>query len=105
MGIIEDKINTAMRDFVRFTGDGKPGEPVDAALPVGDPASGEWNPPKKQVREAFVTLAGSAENVGGLLKMLKGPLFRLPPVQARRKSAKTMQRGQLPRPQQMLMLP
>jgi len=65
MGIIEDKINTAMRDFVRFTGDGKPGEPVDAALPVGDPASGEWNPPKKQVREAFVTLAGSAENVEG----------------------------------------
>ena len=64
MGIIADKINEAMRDFVRFTGDGKPGAPVGKPLPVGDSASGEWNPPKKQVRDAFVALAGSADDLG-----------------------------------------
>ena len=63
MGIIADKINTAMRDFVRFTGDGKPGAPVGKPLPVGDPASGEWNPPKKQVREAFTSLADVADGL------------------------------------------
>ena len=53
MGTIADLLNTAMRDFVRFTGDGLPNEPVGRPLPVGDPASGEFNPPKKQVRDAF----------------------------------------------------
>lgn len=43
--------NEFLRDFVRFTGDGMPGEPVSAPLPVGDPKSGVWNPSKKDFRD------------------------------------------------------
>jgi hypothetical protein len=47
-------INRAFREFRRYTGDGLPGEPVSAALPVGDPASGVHNPPKSEIRGAFL---------------------------------------------------
>lgn len=63
MGTIADQLNTAMRDFQRYTGDGLPGEPVGRPLPVGDPASGQFNPPKKQVRDAFLGIAGAADNL------------------------------------------
>lgn len=63
MGTIADQLNTAMRDFVRYTGDGLPGEPVGRPLPVGDPASGQFNPPKKQVRDALLAIAGAADDV------------------------------------------
>ena len=63
MGIIADLLNTAMRDFQRYTGDGLPGEPVGRPLPVGDPASGQFNPPKKQVRDAFLAIAGAADDL------------------------------------------
>lgn len=41
------------RDFVRFTGDGLPNEPVGHGLPVGDPRSGVHNPGKKPIRDAM----------------------------------------------------
>ena len=63
MGTIADLLNTAMRDFVRYTGDGLPGEPVGRPLPVGDPASGQFNPPKKLVRDAFLAIAETADDL------------------------------------------
>lgn len=45
--------NEVFRDFVRFTGDGLPGEPVNAPLPHGDPSSGVHQPSKRDIREAF----------------------------------------------------
>lgn len=63
MGTIADQLNRAMRDFVRYTGDGLPGEPVGRPLPQGDPASGQHNPPKKQVREAFLAIAATADGL------------------------------------------
>lgn len=41
------------RDFVRYTGDGLPGEPVGHPLPVGDPLSGVHNPSKAAIREVI----------------------------------------------------
>jgi len=41
------------RDFVRYTGDGLPNEPINAPLPWGDARSGVWNPPKFDIRDAF----------------------------------------------------
>lgn len=63
MGTIADLLNTAMRDFQRYTGDGLPGEPVGRPLPQGDPASGQYNPTKKQVRDAFKVLADIADGL------------------------------------------
>lgn len=63
MGIIADLLKTAMRDFVRYSGDGLPNEPAGRPLPVGDPASGQFNPPKKQVRDAFLAIAETADNL------------------------------------------
>lgn len=39
------------RDFVRYTGDGLPNEPVGRPAPIGDPASGTFDPPKKSFRD------------------------------------------------------
>jgi hypothetical protein len=46
-------VNQALRDHVRYTGDGKPSEPVGAPLPLGDPASGVFVPQKKDLRDAM----------------------------------------------------
>lgn len=63
MGTIADLLNTAMRDFQRYSGDGLPNEPAARPLPVGDPASGQFNPPKKQVRDAFLAIAERADDL------------------------------------------
>lgn len=63
MGTIADLLNSAMRDFQRYTGDGLPNEPVGRPLPVGDPASGEFNPPKRRVRDALLALAEVADGL------------------------------------------
>ena len=52
-----DAVMRAFREFVRYTGDGLPNEPLNAALPVGDPRSGTFNPPKKEVRDALLLVA------------------------------------------------
>ena len=54
-----DLINRVFREFKRFTGDGLPGEPVNAPLPVGDPQSGINNPKKHELREAFIATVQS----------------------------------------------
>ncbi|TYB83933.1 hypothetical protein [Oceaniovalibus sp. ACAM 378] len=43
-----DKI---FREFNRYTGDGKQGEPVGAPLPIGDPASGVAHIKKREIRD------------------------------------------------------
>ncbi|GLO78484.1 tail fiber domain-containing protein [Sulfitobacter pontiacus] len=63
MGTIAELLNTAMRDFQRYSGDGLPNEPAGRPLPVGDPASGQFNPPKKQVRDAFLAIAETADEL------------------------------------------
>lgn len=71
----QDIVNRALREFKRYTGDGLPGEPVNAPLPVGDPQSGVWNPRKRHQREALLAplvdldasvaeAAGFAEDAG-----------------------------------------
>jgi len=56
-------INRAFREFRRYTGDGLPGAPVSAPLPVGDPSSGMHSPAKSEIRGAFTEFE-SAFNVG-----------------------------------------
>ena len=43
--------NEVFRDYERWTGDGLPNEPVGHPLPSGDPRSGPWNPPKRDIRD------------------------------------------------------
>lgn len=52
-----DDIMREYREFKRYTGDGLPGAPVNAPLPVGDPQSGPWNPKKANLRLALGNLA------------------------------------------------
>lgn len=49
-----DAINRIYREFQRYTGDGKPGEPTNAPLPIGDPSSSAHSPNKAELRAAFV---------------------------------------------------
>lgn len=49
-----DTVNRVFREFKRYTGDGKPGEPTGAPLPIGDPTSGVHNPKKSELRAAFL---------------------------------------------------
>lgn len=46
-------VNEVFRDFTRWTGDGLPNEPTGHPLPIGDPRSGLWNPPKHDIRDAL----------------------------------------------------
>lgn len=50
----QDVVNRELREFRRYTGDGLPGEPVNAPLPVGDPQSGVHNPKKVNLRKAML---------------------------------------------------
>jgi hypothetical protein len=45
------KADEIFREFNRYTGDGKPGEPVAAPLPIGDPSSGVKHLKKREFRE------------------------------------------------------
>lgn len=51
----------ALRDHVRYTGDGLPNEPIGHPAPVGDPASGTHNPSKKDIRDAINSVTGAAD--------------------------------------------
>jgi hypothetical protein len=51
-----DVVNRLLREFRRYTGDGLPGEPVNAPLPVGDPQSGVHNPKKSELRAALLAV-------------------------------------------------
>lgn len=55
----EDDINRELREFKRYTGDGLPGEPTGAPLPIGDPSSGVHNPKKSGLRALFMSLLAS----------------------------------------------
>lgn len=64
------------RDFVRFTGDGLPGEPANAPLPIGDPSSGVHNPGKRDFREAIQGAFDAADAAAGYAASTTGaPLF------------------------------
>lgn len=54
-------VDEVFRDFVRFTGDGKPNEPVGKPLPIGDPSSGVHQPQKKDIREAIAPVFAASE--------------------------------------------
>lgn len=57
-----DVVNRVLREFRRYTGDGLPGEPVNAPLPVGDPQSGVHSPKKAELRTALLsTIDGGGE--------------------------------------------
>lgn len=56
-----DLVNKTFREFRRYTGDGKPGEPTNAPLPVGDPSSGEFSPQNWQIREVFGAVGDEAD--------------------------------------------
>ena len=53
--------NEVFRDFVRFTGDGLPGEPANAPLPHGDERSGVHHPSKADIRECMQGAFDAAE--------------------------------------------
>lgn len=53
-------VNTMFREFKRYTGDGLPGEPTGAPLPVGDPQSGPYSAKKSELRAAFLAVLGPA---------------------------------------------
>lgn len=56
-----DTLNRVFREFKRYTGDGLPGEPTGAPLPVGDPSSGVHSPKKSEIREAIGGVVDAAE--------------------------------------------
>jgi hypothetical protein len=58
---VADDIKRVFREFRRYTGDGLPGAPVNAPLPIGDPQSGVHSPKKADIRQAFVGLADRLE--------------------------------------------
>lgn len=55
-----------LRDFVRYTGDGLPGAPLNAPLPVGDPTTGPHNVSKAVLRALahYVQEAGNSASWG-----------------------------------------
>lgn len=56
---LQTEIDTVYREFKRYTGDGLPGEPTGAPLPVGDPQSGPHSPKKSRLRAFFASLYNS----------------------------------------------
>ena len=68
-----DDINRLTRDHNRYTGDGLPGEPVNAPLPVGDPRSGQFNLPKAAFREIMIGIL-QAEGDPEALQQIKNDL-------------------------------
>lgn len=59
-------INETWREFKRYSGDGLPGEPLNAQLPIGDPQSGQFNPTKRLIRETLLPLEESVSTVTSL---------------------------------------
>lgn len=53
----QDTVNRVYREFKRYSGDGLPGAPVNAPLPVGDPSSGVHTPNKAELRAALFSVA------------------------------------------------
>lgn len=49
-----ETVNRVFRENKRYTDDGLPNPPTGAPLPVGDPASGPWNPKKADMRQALL---------------------------------------------------
>lgn len=64
-----DDILRTYREFKRYTGDGLPGEPAGAPLPVGDPQSGPHNPKKSELR---ATLGGLAQDLLDGISLVNG---------------------------------
>lgn len=65
-----DDINRVLRDFERYTGDGKPGAPTAAPLPTGDPSSGVYNLRKHDLRELLKAIAQSMGDPSALQDLL-----------------------------------
>lgn len=59
-------VDRALRDFVRYTGDGRPNAPIGKPLPIGDPASGVHNPSKAELRAAMNSVVDAAESSAAL---------------------------------------
>ncbi|MGA0615316.1 hypothetical protein, partial [Paracoccus sp. KR1-242] len=55
MGIIDD-INVALREFERYTGDGRPNAPSGRPVPLGDPQSGVHDISKAALRGILVAI-------------------------------------------------
>lgn len=53
---IPDDINRVLRDFERYTGDGKPYEPTGHPLPIGDPRSGVHHILKPSLRDVLIAI-------------------------------------------------
>lgn len=60
-----DVVNRVFREFRRYTGDGLPGEPVNAPLPIGDPSTGVHSPKKSEIRSALLASTTEAEDAAG----------------------------------------
>lgn len=52
----QDTVNRVYREYKRYTGDGLPGAPTNAPLPVGDPSSNPHNPNKAELRAALLAV-------------------------------------------------
>lgn len=61
-----EAVDVHLRDFIRYTGDGLPNAPIGAPLPVGDPASGIYNPKKSDLRAAMNGAAAAADAAAAL---------------------------------------
>lgn len=67
--------NEVFRDFERFTGDGKPGAPTGAPLPIGDPRSGPHNLDKWELRQwgaGIEALNGNPDALNDRLQTIEG---------------------------------
>jgi hypothetical protein len=78
---VADDIKRTFREFRRYTGDGLPGAPTNAPLPVGDPQSGVHSPKKADIRQTFVGLADRLETGLGTVEAA------IPAIEAARDAA------------------
>lgn len=60
-------VDETWREFRRYTGDGLPGEPINAARPIGDPQSGPHHPTKREIRDTLRPLEQAIPTVTGLV--------------------------------------
>lgn len=78
-----DPIDTYLREHVRFTGDGLPGEPSGAPAPEGDPQSGAYSPLKADLRYLLrwiLTQISPFEGIGFVEDVGRSILSRTPDI-------------------------
>jgi hypothetical protein len=76
MGALTDTANRVLRTFRRYTGDGLPGEPANAALPTGDPSSGLYEIKREDLRSLMTASENLYDAAVDAIATVEGPIFQ-----------------------------